>query len=681
MSPSESGPIPQRESAELELHGPAGVELQILDGDLNLVARGSIMLKATLKEGVYVARWVAGGQVYQEFHRLFGVAQPLVLPHGLLPPEIVNGALNEALPVPRLASAGAESARIVERPWTVGESEVVVFQHGDAGARDEDALPALRLFNAGDVAMRSDAEGLETDPPGSRPSLGQAMRLYRVPHGVYRLRYDSPTGEAVEQAIPAFPDRRTLVFLKLGLSSTPASSGDELTWIDRVGVNPATTRLVSVRAETAAKDNAEELRLAELVERGLAATSSPLDGSTLAQILAENADPLLKIATAALIVLRLEEGVEPGLENEVFKLAPEDPSPGLPNAIAGAARNILRSVAKTLGDRRREGLWRRRAAQLIRAADPSWSISDSIAIAWRLRASGERFADPIPASLSEPTILDCTWRWAVAESAVRPESMPNHRSLRVPARGRVPAGPWLAWRASAAKELAVEGEARAEGSFSKVLAKLSATAARLDLSSGRKSETAQELLSTLTVETRRIIANTQSLMAGEGSAAYKLYRFTESLAAPTLVLQAQVEAALQELEGATAAALLAEPPALSRPVAMPDDPNKGRFGGEASRDGFTLSATFHASPSSWVLIHLVVIADDPSGAAEQSVEFFLHDTFRPNRMSAVFQGGEATLDVTAVGGFTVGAWIAAKAVELELDLALIPGAPQVIREL
>jgi len=35
----------------------------------------------------------------------------------------------------------------------------------------------------------------------------------------------------------------------------------------------------------------------------------------------------------------------------------------------------------------------------------------------------------------------------------------------------------------------------------------------------------------------------------------------------------------------------------------------------------------------------------------------------------------------AWGGFTVGAWLPWRGIELELDLALLEGAPQVVREL
>jgi len=46
---------------------------------------------------------------------------------------------------------------------------------------------------------------------------------------------------------------------------------------------------------------------------------------------------------------------------------------------------------------------------------------------------------------------------------------------------------------------------------------------------------------------------------------------------------------------------------------------------------------------------------------------------------AKFNDGHAELKVTAWGGFTVGLWLPIQQVELELDLAEVPGAPQNIR--
>jgi hypothetical protein len=115
-------------------------------------------------------------------------------------------------------------------------------------------------------------------------------------------------------------------------------------------------------------------------------------------------------------------------------------------------------------------------------------------------------------------------------------------------------------------------------------------------------------------------------------------------------------------------------------VMVPDDPNKGRFGGRRSKGGFELRAAFTpTSDKNWVRITLTVAAKNevPQSAV---AEFFLHDSFRPSRVKATFRDAVAAKTVTAWGGFTVGAWIPSKGVELELDLAQEPGAPDIIRE-
>jgi hypothetical protein len=128
---------------------------------------------------------------------------------------------------------------------------------------------------------------------------------------------------------------------------------------------------------------------------------------------------------------------------------------------------------------------------------------------------------------------------------------------------------------------------------------------------------------------------------------------------------------------------LPEAPALQRPVLVKDDANKSRFGGAASRDGHTLSATFvETKRSRLVDIQLVVCADRslPPNYSD-AVEFFLHPSFNPSRLKVKFRGHKASLTVRAWGGFTVGAWLPERGVELECDLAELPGAPRVIREL
>jgi hypothetical protein len=126
-----------------------------------------------------------------------------------------------------------------------------------------------------------------------------------------------------------------------------------------------------------------------------------------------------------------------------------------------------------------------------------------------------------------------------------------------------------------------------------------------------------------------------------------------------------------------------EAPALHRPIQFPEDPNKGRFGGAAKYDGHTLNATFSdPERTDWIEIQLVVNVDsswEPSYS--DSAVFFLHPTFNPSRLKATFRGHQASLTVRASGGFTVGVWLPERRIELECDLAEMPDAPRIIREL
>lgn len=127
----------------------------------------------------------------------------------------------------------------------------------------------------------------------------------------------------------------------------------------------------------------------------------------------------------------------------------------------------------------------------------------------------------------------------------------------------------------------------------------------------------------------------------------------------------------------------ANPPALQRPILFAQDPNKGRFGSKRSQNGYTLSATFHPARSlHWVSVTLTVRADEPLPRSYSDiVSFCLHPTFDPQWINAVFRGREASITVKSWGGFTVGAWLPAQELELECDLAELPDAPKIIREL
>jgi CheY-like chemotaxis protein len=110
----------------------------------------------------------------------------------------------------------------------------------------------------------------------------------------------------------------------------------------------------------------------------------------------------------------------------------------------------------------------------------------------------------------------------------------------------------------------------------------------------------------------------------------------------------------------------------------PDDPHKGQWGGRPRVDNWYVSATFGNEKNGLVDIHLKVASENPSLPLEGDVTFYLHPSFIEDEVTVEAVGGAADLQLYAWGGFTVGVWIQERAVELELDLAQVPGAPRVI---
>jgi hypothetical protein len=115
----------------------------------------------------------------------------------------------------------------------------------------------------------------------------------------------------------------------------------------------------------------------------------------------------------------------------------------------------------------------------------------------------------------------------------------------------------------------------------------------------------------------------------------------------------------------------------------PDDPRKGMFGGRDIDGGLRLRADVVTSDeaSNWFDITLTVEPVSPSETTLQdTVTFYLHDTFLTPIRPVKVQHGVARLELSAYGAFTVGAVATTPDAELELDLAALPEAPKLFRE-
>ena len=121
-------------------------------------------------------------------------------------------------------------------------------------------------------------------------------------------------------------------------------------------------------------------------------------------------------------------------------------------------------------------------------------------------------------------------------------------------------------------------------------------------------------------------------------------------------------------------------PAFAHPPGPPDDPNKGRFGGEAARGGYRLSATFERGKDRKRVIVQFTVEADPSVKISLGdfAWFILHPTFSPPMLKVAFRGNRARLQIQAWGGFTTGVWLPKSNVELECDLATSHDAPAIM---
>jgi hypothetical protein len=133
----------------------------------------------------------------------------------------------------------------------------------------------------------------------------------------------------------------------------------------------------------------------------------------------------------------------------------------------------------------------------------------------------------------------------------------------------------------------------------------------------------------------------------------------------------------------TAAAQVAESPSydLTRPKINPRDPQKGQWGGQPNRDGWSLQATVKEVTRDWYDIELTV--QPASGSRKKlrrQVAFHLHDSFPEPMLRVKPTNGKARLELAAYGAFTVGAVVEQENIPLELDLAEMKTAPKRFRE-
>jgi cellulose biosynthesis protein BcsQ len=112
----------------------------------------------------------------------------------------------------------------------------------------------------------------------------------------------------------------------------------------------------------------------------------------------------------------------------------------------------------------------------------------------------------------------------------------------------------------------------------------------------------------------------------------------------------------------------------------PEDPQKGRWGGQSERSGRELSATVRELADQWFEVTLDCHKTPKGGPLRGNVQFHLHPTFAKPVQVVEAHDNHGTLTITCWGAFTVGAVADDGRTMLELDLAADESFPQAFRE-
>jgi len=119
------------------------------------------------------------------------------------------------------------------------------------------------------------------------------------------------------------------------------------------------------------------------------------------------------------------------------------------------------------------------------------------------------------------------------------------------------------------------------------------------------------------------------------------------------------------------------------PGAYPNDPRKGQFGGKSQCKGLILEADVRPAESAhgFFTLSLTVRSTSTSTMLNNTVCFYLHDSFKPDIMPVTPQSNRAELTVLTYGAFTVGVstLVGNETVELELDLEYLENAPEIFK--
>lgn len=642
----------------LKIAARAGVSFAVSDGKGRQVYSGSETPKHPLElpTGLYAVEWLSGGESSETIVRVAADAPPVLAAYD---PHSYTAAA--------LAPAASEVPRIVSELSGHRQRETsiaIVVTGKDAGASRR-ALDEVRLSDPRERERASD----EAHHPPLLLASGEAARCFPVSAGRYILSYRAVTGETLQQALPALPGRQTVVFLEAAEGELLVAAGEGFVRQKAEGIDPASMAIISVRGDEANARIRERLRLAGILLRNLATGTSSLDPEFVRVLRQRRTDPLLRLAAALVIIAQIEAGKSLG----AFDDPPADPA----GAVGWRAR------------------WLATAASWLSRTNFHQLPTDVTAGWWQLLALGHgRAPRKLPASISLPPMFACSWRWAARRSAAYPNAVRRSAALRAAARSGSASDPWLCWKAASAKAMPAVLKPGPAASIDALIEQVGSKTRQLtqskDVRAGTQAQVFARLdpdaaILALQAQSFALVAAADPALGSPSSLLASLLSLPIGTLRRRLILaDEQLNAVLGDRNRSTgsqatqgAAAMDRPAPGLLLPIPFPDDPQKGRFGGSATAGGYAARAQFASTRSSdWTRIELAVEGPARDG---DPVEFHLHDSFHPQVETKRFAKGRAKLAVTAWGGFTLGVWLPAAGVELELDLAAVPGAPPPIR--
>ena len=651
---------PARPSINLSLVARPGIAIRLLDGDLQEIARETGRLDTKQPEGLYLVEWSSAGHQSQTMVRLVGREDREI---HFDPSDASSSDTLDRSAVGRIALVDAVkgSLRPSERDY---ESSIVLVVSGESDALRQAADLGLRLYDREEVAMRANTD----DAPDLALRAGEQAHCYRVKPGRYFIGFQSILGERLGQSVPALAGRQTLVFLTVSRTTLIAADGDQFHMEkDHTGVDPSRTTIVSVRGDEKDYRVRERVRLATLMSYDLANATSSL-ASDVVEVLDEpETDPLLKLY-GALVVLSAHERLRSMTQS------------GTPSAS---------------GPPDLDAFWVARLRHWISDPDEPGLPTDALAACWQLqRLTPQAFDkadwDALPARMEAPPMFECGWRWAIEESVLRPTAVRGTAIVTATARSAGGTLPWLCWQLAAAKARFMPVGVSAD-SLPALVAQVADKAAALigpDIQ-GSFVKGFKALSPDIQVTALRALQLVlpQAAEASLGA----ISELAVALGLPSTLLLSRLVKTSEALDSANASIPSSGPPersadpvhpqkkapGLARRITHRDDPQKGRFGGESRRDGFTVSAEFEKTTKNWTRVVLRVTGPGDDG---EVVQFHMHDSFKPPLKTRKFKAGAAEITVTIWGGFTLGVWIPAHDVELELDLAQLSDAPRIVRD-